>query len=359
MDEAARRGLMTFVVAGGGFAGVETVGAINDFLRGTLRDYPELDPSMLRVVLIHSGNIVLPELGERLGRYAQEKLKCRGVEVRLGVRVSGYDDWIVKLSTGEAIAAKTLVWAAGASPAAAIESLPVEKVSGRLKVSQYLELVGHEGVVWAVGDCAAVPDWRGGLHPPTAQHGLRQGLAAAENIWAAVNGGAPKPFRFSSIGQLASIGHHTGVAQVLGMRFSGFVAWSLWRSVYLVKLPGIANKVRVAIQWILDLLFSRQIEQFLTLKALEQIELLAAQVRTSQAEANQPMKPTTENVGGTEHAAKHRVNTSSPPSRTPEETKNGSTPEPSCGNGSGDQLANNRRSNAEGRTCQIVNKEHQ
>ena len=263
IDEAARRRLMTFVVAGGGFAGVETVGAMNDFLRETLRDYPELDPSMLRGVLVHSGNIVLPELGERLGRYAQEKLKRRGVEVRLGVRVSGYDDWVVKLSTGEPIVANTLVWTVGVRPAAAVESLSVEKVNGRLKVSQYLELAGHEGVVWAVGDCAAVPDGHGGYTRP--RRSMACGLAAAENIWAAVNGGAPKPFRFSTIGQLASIGHHTGVAQVLGMRFSGFVAWWLWRSVYLAKLPGIANKVRVAIQWMLDLLFSRQIEQFLTL----------------------------------------------------------------------------------------------
>jgi NADH dehydrogenase len=187
-----------------------------------------------------------------------------------------------------------LVWTAGVKPAAAVESLPVVKIKGRLKVNEYLELAGHEGVVWAVGDSAAVPDGRGGLHPPTAQHGLREGLTAAKNIEAAVNGAPGKPFRFSTVGQLASIGHHTGVAQILGMRFSGFAAWWLWRSVYLAKLPGIAKKVRVAIQWTLDLLFSRQIEQFLTLKDLEQIEQLAALVRTSRAEASAPLTPTTE-----------------------------------------------------------------
>jgi NADH dehydrogenase len=293
-DETARRRHMTFVVAGGGFAGVETVGAINDFLRDTLKHYPELDPSILRVVLVHSGDVVLPELGERLGHYAQEKLRRRGVELRLGSRVTGYDDWVVNLSAGEPIPATTLVWTAGVTPAAAVESLPVEKIKGRLKVNEYLELAGHEGVVWAVGDSAAVPDGRGGLHPPTAQHGLREGLTAANNIQAAVNGTPGKPFRFSTIGQLASIGHHTGVAQILGMRFSGFAAWWLWRSVYLAKLPGIAKKVRVAIQWTLDLLFSRQIEQFLTLKDLDQIEQLAALVRTSRAEASPPSTPTTQ-----------------------------------------------------------------
>jgi NADH dehydrogenase len=283
-DESARRRLMTFVVAGGGFAGVETVGAMNDFLRETLKHYPELDPPMLRVVLVHAGDVVLPELGEHLGRYAQEKLRCRGVELRLGARVGGYDDGIVKLSTGDPIPANALVWTAGVTPAPAVAALAVEKINGRLKVNQCLELAGYQGVVWAVGDSAAVPDGRGGLHPPTAQHGLREGLAAAKNIAAAIDGADPKPFRFSTIGQLASIGHHTGVAQILGMRFSGFTAWWLWRSVYLAKLPGFAKKVRVAIQWTLDLLFSRQIEQFLTLKDLEQIEHLAAQVRASRSE---------------------------------------------------------------------------
>jgi len=280
-DEALRRRLMTFVVAGGGFAGVETVGAMNDFLRDALNHYPELDATMLRVVLVHAGDVVLPELGPRLGCYTQEKLQSRGIELRLGARVSGYEDWVVILSTGKPIPANTLVWTAGVTPAPAVAALAVEKIKGRLKVNECLELAGHEGSVWAVGDCAAVPDGRGSLHPPTAQHGLREGLTAAKNIEAAVNGTGAKPFRFSTIGQLASIGHHTGVAQILGMRFSGFVAWWLWRSVYLAKLPGFAKKVRVAIQWTLDLLFSRQIEQFVTLRDIEQIELLAAQLRTA------------------------------------------------------------------------------
>jgi NADH dehydrogenase len=241
-DDAAQRRLMTFVVAGGGFAGVETVGAMNDFLRETLRHYPELDPSMLRVVLVHSGDVVLSELGEPLGRYAQEKLRSRGVELRLGARVSGYDDWVVELSAGAPIPASTLVWTAGVTPAPAVASLSVEKVKGRLKVNERLELTGHEGVVWAVGDSAAVPDGRGGFHPPTAQHGLREGLAAAKNIEAAVDGAAPRPFRFATLGQLASIGHHAGVAQIFGMRFSGFTAWLLWRSVYLAKLRGSPRK---------------------------------------------------------------------------------------------------------------------
>jgi NADH dehydrogenase len=286
-DESIRRRAMTFVVAGGGFAGVETVGAMNDFLHDAIRYYPELDPTMLRVVLVHPGQVVLPELGERLGRYAQVKLGRRGVEVRTESRVHGYEGGVVKLGSADGIEADTVVWTAGVTPAAAVQSLPVEKVKGRVKVNEFLEVAGHAGAVWAAGDCAAVPDGRGGIQPPTAQHGLREAVAAAKNIEAAVKGVAKRPFRFSTLGQLASIGHHTGVAEVFGMRFSGFVAWWLWRSVYLAKLPGIAKKLRVAISWSLDLLFAREIEQLLTLQDIEQVERLSVMLRTMR-EAREP-----------------------------------------------------------------------
>lgn len=278
-DPRVRGRLLTFVVAGGGFAGVETVGAINDFLRGALRYYPELHPSMLRLVLVHSGKVVLPELGEKLGRYAQDMLRRRGVDVRLGTRVVGYGGHTVRMTPEETLEAATVVGTAGVAPAAAIASLPVEKVNGRVRVSQFLEVVGHEGVVWAAGDCAAVPDGRGGTHPPTAQHGMREAIVAAKNVEAAVDGTAKRPFRFSTLGQLATIGRRDGVAQVFGLRFSGFVAWLLWRTVYLAKLPGLAKRVRVAIKWSLDLLFAREVEQIMTIRDVEQIERFSAGLR--------------------------------------------------------------------------------
>lgn len=281
-NEAARRRALTFVVAGGGFAGVETVGAINDFLRETIEYYPELDPAMLRVVLVHMGQVVLPELGERLGRYAQQKLTKRGVEVRLETRVEGYERGRVKLAQGEAIEAGTLVWTAGVTPAPAIAALPVEKVKGRVKVDEFLQVIGHEGVVWAVGDCAAVPDGKGSFHPPTAQHGMREAVTAAKNIEAAMEGTAKKPFRFSTLGQLATIGRRDGVAQVLGIRFSGIVAWALWRAVYLAKLPGFAKKLRVMTSWSLDFVFAREIEQFVTVREVERMESLSVLRRTMQ-----------------------------------------------------------------------------
>lgn len=281
-DPVMRQSLMTFVVAGGGFAGVETVGAINDFLRDTVRRFPELDPALLRVVLVHSGETVLPELDPSLGRFAQEHLRRRGVELQLGTRVSGYESWAVKLTRGASIPSHTLVWTAGTKPAPIAEALGVEKVQGRLAVNERLELLGHPGVVWAIGDAAAVPDGRGGWHPPTAQHAIRQGHTAAANIAAAVTGRPQRPFVFRTLGQLASLGHYTGVAQIFGVRFSGFFAWWLWRTVYLAKLPGIVRKLRVVVQWTLDLLFPRQIEQMLTRRELAQVQRLAAQVGASE-----------------------------------------------------------------------------
>ncbi len=290
-NEAARRRALAFVVAGGGFAGVETVAAMNDFLRETIRYYPELDPAMLRVVLVHPGKVVLPELGERLGRYAQTKLERRGVELRLETRVQGYEGGTVELVPGNAIDASTIVWTAGVKPAAAIDSISVEKVNGRVKVNECLELAGSEGVVWAVGDCAAVPDGHGGTQPPTAQHGLRQGVAAARNIEAAVVGTAQTPFRFSTLGQFATLGRRDGVAQVLGIRISGFVAWWLWRTIYLGKLPGIVKKLRVALSWSLDLLFAREIEQFMTVRDVERMETLSARLRAERESRTSVPKP--------------------------------------------------------------------
>jgi len=240
---------------------------------------------MLRVVLVHPSNVVLPELGERLGRYAQEKLQRRGVELRLETRVTGYEDEVVNVVPGDPIGTMSLIWTAGVMPAAALGPLPVEKLKGRIKVNEFLEVAGHEGVVWAVGDCAAVPDGKGGVHPPTAQHGMREAVAAAKNIEAIVAGDAQKPFRFSTIGQLASIGHRTGVAQILGLRFSGFVAWWLWRGVYLSKLPDIAKRIRVAIKWSFELLFTRDIEQVVTLRDVEGMEKLAATLRAMRGDA--------------------------------------------------------------------------
>ncbi len=253
----ARRPLLTFVVAGGGFAGVETIGALNDFVRDALPFHPNLRPDDVRVVMVTPDSLVLPELGPELGAYAQRKLSERGVEIVTGARVRGVRNGIVELTDGRTIPATTLVWTAGTAPNPLVEALPVPKRGGRVLVDPFLEIADRPGV-WAVGDCALVPDARsGGFHPPTAQHALRQGRAVARNVVASLDGRRGRAFRFSTIGQLAAIGRRTGVAKVFGIRFSGFVAWWLWRTVYLSKLPRFEKKVRVALDWTLDLCFAK------------------------------------------------------------------------------------------------------
>ena len=257
---ADRQSLLTFVVAGGGFAGVETVAALNDFVREALPFYPNLSEDMLRVMLVHSGPAILPELGESLGRYTEKVLARRGVEIRLKNRVKSVTETEVFLADSVSIPSRTLVWTAGTVPSPIVSSLPCAKERGRLLVNQFLGVPDWPDV-WAVGDCAFVPDIRnpGQSHPPTAQHAIREGRVVAQNIAAAVLGHRLKPFSFRTIGLLASIGRRSGVARIFGFNFSGFFAWWLWRTVYLSKLPGLDKKIRVAFDWTLDLLFPKDV----------------------------------------------------------------------------------------------------
>ena len=259
-----RERLLTFVVAGGGFAGVETAAAVNDFVREALRFYPNLAPPMIRTVLVHPEDVILPELSPSLGRYAERKLAARGMEVRARTKVTAVSDATVTLSDGTTLPASTVIWTAGTTPNPLVATLPCMKERGRVCVTTSLEVEGWPGV-WALGDCALVPDGTSGrFHPPTAQHAIREGRCVARNIVAALRGGAKRPFAFRTIGQLASLGRRTGVAQILGVNFSGFIAWWLWRTIYLSKLPRLEKKVRVALDWTLDLVFSKDLVKFET-----------------------------------------------------------------------------------------------
>ena len=268
-DETTRRRMLTFVVAGGGFAGVEVIGALNDFVRTALRWYPALSEKDVRCVLVHPKEIILPELGESLGRYAQKKLTQRKVEILTQTKVAGYARATVALEKGDPIPAATLVWTAGVTTGKVIADWPCEKEGKRLKVDANLAVPGHPGV-WALGDCAsAIDESTGKPFPTTAQHAVRQGKTVAQNIAADLRGRPQKPFRFKMLGQLAAIGHRAGVAQILGLRFSGLVAWVLWRSIYLFKLPRLQKKLEVAMHWTADLFFTMDITQFVTPRAIE------------------------------------------------------------------------------------------
>ena len=289
-DEATQKELLTFVTAGGGFSGAETTGAVNDFLRETTRFYPAVRPEMIRTVLVHGGEHLLPELGKELGCYAEDKLRKRGVVVMNGALVTSYDGSVVKLNNGTSMSAATLIWTAGAKPSSVIDNLPCPKERGRILVDDCLAVAGVPGL-WAAGDCAAVPDGTGKFYPPTAQHGMREAVVAAENIAHAIAGEPLKAFRYKTVGMLASLGHHTGVAKFFGMKFSGFVAWWMWRSVYLAKLPRLAKKLRVAVDWTLDLFFGREIEQTITARDIEATAEQIARVRARRSITSRSLQP--------------------------------------------------------------------
>lgn len=271
-DPERRRELLTFVVAGGGFAGVELAGALNDFARGMLADFPGLAPEELAIVLVHPGDRILPELSPQLAAYALERMAARGVTFRLGERVADARPGAFVLKSGEELRGHTLVWTAGSTPHPILKTLPVERSKrGAVVVDEHLAVPGQDGV-WAAGDCAAIVDARTKEPcPPTAQFALREARTLAENIHASLTAGRPKPFHFDALGALCVVGHHTACAELRvpftrrHVRFSGLLAWFLWRSIYVAKLPGLERKVRVLSDWTLELFFPRDIVQTIDL----------------------------------------------------------------------------------------------
>jgi NADH:quinone reductase (non-electrogenic) len=272
-DPSVRKPILTFVIAGGGFAGVELAGALNDFARGILADYPNLRQEELSVILVHSRDRILPELSESLAHYAQGKMEARGVTFRLNTRLTDAQPEAVILSVGQ-IAAQTLVWTAGTTPNPLLKSLPLEKDKrGALVVDDSLAVPGHPGV-WALGDCAAVHDAKTAKPcPPTAQFALREAEVLARNIEAQLKGLPTRKFHFDSLGALCVVGHQTACAELTipfarnkTLRFSGLLAWFMWRGIYLSKLPGLERKIRVLMDWTIELFFPRDIVQTIDLK---------------------------------------------------------------------------------------------
>jgi NADH dehydrogenase len=227
-----------------------------------------LKENMFRVVVVDPGDHILPELGISLGRYAQERLGRRGVEIRLKTKVAGYDGKEVALDDGTKIATRMLIWTAGITPPPLLSSLPCAIQRGRILANDCLQVPDWPGV-WALGDCALVPDPLnpGKFYPPTAQHAIRQAATLASNIASFTRGQSPQRFKFKIIGLLATIGRRHGVAEIFGLHFSGIIAWWMWRAIYLGKLPGPQKKVRVALDWILDLIFSKDLVQLPTLRS--------------------------------------------------------------------------------------------
>jgi NADH dehydrogenase len=246
-DPELRRWLTSFVVIGGGFSGVEVAGGLADFLRASKRYYRSIGD--VQVKLVHSGDRLLPELSPALGRFAEHKMRAQGIDVRLNARCARVDDRGITLADGDYLPAGTVICTIGTAPNPLIADLPLPKVRGRLEVAPDMSVRGAPGV-WALGDCAAVPNAHDGhVSPPTAQFAERQARQLAANIARKLRGGRTKPFSYRPLGQLSAIGHNKAVAEILGIKVAGFVAWLLWRGFYLLKIPTFGRKARLFLEW--------------------------------------------------------------------------------------------------------------
>lgn len=257
-DDARRRRLLTLVVVGGGFTGVETAGEIVELFRNVLRFYKRLRADEIKMLLIEAGPVLLAGLPAKMGEYSRRVLERRGIEVITGDGVTAADEHGLTLQSGRRIDSETIIWSAGVQPSPTIAktALPLTK-RGAVITEADMRVAGVRGV-WALGDCASIPHGKAGVYPLTAQHAIREGPSLADNLVAVLRGQLTNPFRYETLGMMAALGGRKAVAQLPGDRvITGFIAWFLWRTYYLLRLPGLDRKVRVAFDWTLELLFPR------------------------------------------------------------------------------------------------------
>ncbi len=260
-DPGRREACLTYVFVGGGYAGLEALAELQDFAVDAIERYPRARLHGMRWILVEAQQRVLPEIDAELAEYAVRELRGRGIDIRLGTTIEDVTDGAVRLSTGEEIATRTLVWTAGVVPHPSLAelSLPLDE-RGRVRVDEYLRVAGMEGV-YAAGDSAAVPDPDGGLAPATAQHAIREGRTAARNMAAGLGVGEPRPFAYRNRGQFVNLGRYKAVAKVGGRTVTGFAAWWLARTYHMSQIPGTARKVRAVLDWTASLPFRRDVAE--------------------------------------------------------------------------------------------------
>ncbi len=261
-DREMRRELLHFMIVGGSYTGVELAGEYHAFLQEARRRFPSVHKDDIRVTLCDIAPRILPTLDEELADYAHKQLEKRGVRILLNTTLNRLDARRAELSNGEVLHTRTVIWCAGIAPPELVRRMPFEKDrNGYLLAERNLLLKGHSSI-WAIGDCAVNPDAEGNPYPATAQHAIRQGSHAARNILRVIEGrGEPLPCDIVSQGTLAAIGCRTAVAKVFGFKLSGFTAWFLWRTIYLMKMPTLMRKIRIAADWTVQLLFRRDLVQ--------------------------------------------------------------------------------------------------
>jgi NADH dehydrogenase len=256
-DARRRREQLHYVVVGGNFTGAEVAGEFHTYLRRAARHYPNLDPDDCRVTLIEKADRILGSLDPDLSDFARMNLERRGIEVRTEDSLVEMTDTRVRLVSGEVLDAATVVWCAGIEPNPLVRRLDLPKDErGYLVCDRDLRVRGTENV-WAIGDCAVNIDEHGSTYPSTAQHAVRQGTHLARNLVDVSEAGTPAAFSFKSLGSLVALGCRSGVAKVGRLKLSGFPAWWLHRTAYLMKMPGWSRRIRVALDWTLDLFFRR------------------------------------------------------------------------------------------------------
>ena len=264
-DATERARLLTFVVAGGGFSGVECIAEMHDFLAHAVRSYQGLNPKELKLILLQSADKILPEMKQSLAEFAHHLLEHRGIEIRLNTRMTAVTEQAavtLHKPTGQAetIPTRTVVATVPVEPHPLLKSLSLAKQGGRISVNSHLHCE-EAPRVWAVGDCASIPLGAGQFAPPTAQHAVREARVCAANIVASLRGRPLKTYEFRTLGTLASLGRRSAVADILGFKISGVLAWILWRAIYLAKFPGWDRKARIMADWTMDLLLPRDIVQ--------------------------------------------------------------------------------------------------
>jgi len=260
-DPARREELLTYVFVGGGYAGLEALAELQDFAADAMDRYPRARLHGMRWVLVEAADRVLPEIDLELATYALRELRGRGIDIRLETTLEEVGADFARLSSGETLSTQTVVWTAGVAPQPILKqlNLPLDE-RGRVPVDSYLKVEGMDSV-WAIGDCAAAPDPRGGTCPPTAQHAVRQGPVVARNIAAQFGIGSARPFEYRSEASFVNLGRYKAVGRIGDRTFRGFPAWWLARSYHMSQIPGTARKARAVLDWTASLPFKRDISE--------------------------------------------------------------------------------------------------
>jgi NADH dehydrogenase len=258
-DPAERREYLTFVFVGAGYAGVEGIAELQDFVADVIDRYPRCRLEGTRWVLVEGQDRIMAEIPEPLAAFASRELRARGLEIRTGTTLDRMDGRSATLSTGERIPTRTLCWTAGVRPPAVVSELGLPLQHGRIRTDATMRVPGHPNI-WAIGDTAAVPDpakHRKAPSPPTAQHAIRQGRRVAENVAATIRGKRTRPFRYRTLGVFVDMGQHQAVATMLGVKLRGFPAWFAARTYHLAMMPGVGRRLRLVVDWTTGLFFGR------------------------------------------------------------------------------------------------------